>query len=183
MADETPVTATVGNDGLTPSVLGSMEEWLAFNASIRRAGERKGYLSFMSTGGLERGRDDAPCSRVGSLPSSEAEMFCPLEGRFATLERGGDDSPCSRVGSLPSSEAEMFFPLEGRFATLERGGDAGRSRGSREEPSSKAEIASRVRGGCEWAACWASLSPFLSFRLEGGRGPSWAQSPNICLRF
>ena len=29
-------------------------------------------------------------SRVGSLPSSEAEMICPLEGRFATLERGGD---------------------------------------------------------------------------------------------
>ena len=26
----------------------------------------------------------------GSLPSSEAEMICPLEGRFATLERGGD---------------------------------------------------------------------------------------------
>ena len=27
---------------------------------------------------------------VGSLPSSEAEMVCPLEGRFITLERGGD---------------------------------------------------------------------------------------------
>ena len=26
----------------------------------------------------------------GSLPSSEAKMICPLEGRFATLERGGD---------------------------------------------------------------------------------------------
>ena len=26
----------------------------------------------------------------GSLPSSEAEMSCPLVGRFATLERGGD---------------------------------------------------------------------------------------------
>ena len=25
-----------------------------------------------------------------SLPSSEVEMVCPLEGRFATLERGGD---------------------------------------------------------------------------------------------
>ena len=25
----------------------------------------------------------------GSLPSSEAEMICPLEGRFSTLERGG----------------------------------------------------------------------------------------------
>ena len=27
--------------------------------------------------------------RVGSLPSSEAEMICSLEGRLATLERGG----------------------------------------------------------------------------------------------
>ena len=124
--------------------LGRYEEWLAFNASVRRAGERKGRLSFTSTGGLER---------------------------------GGDDSSCSRVGSLPSSEAEMFRLLEGRFATLERGGDAGRSRGSRWEPSSEAEIIPRVRGGCGWAACWASLSPFLSSRLEGGRGSLWAQLP------
>ena len=29
----------------------------------------------------------------GSLPSSKAEMICPLEGRFATLERGRDDFP------------------------------------------------------------------------------------------
>ena len=27
----------------------------------------------------------------GSLPSSVAEVVCPLEGRFATLERGGDE--------------------------------------------------------------------------------------------
>ena len=29
LADETPVTATVGNDGLTPSDPGAVEEWLA----------------------------------------------------------------------------------------------------------------------------------------------------------
>ena len=29
----------------------------------------------------------------GLLPSSEAEMVCPLEDRFATLERGGDELP------------------------------------------------------------------------------------------
>ena len=129
MADGTPVTATVGNGGLTPSVLGAVEEWLAFNASVRRAGVRQGRLSFPSRGGLERGGDDSPCSRVGSLSSSEAEMICLLEGRFATLERGGD---------------------------------AGHSRGSRWEPSSEAEITPRVQGGCGWAACWASLSHFLS---------------------
>ena len=43
----------------------------------------------------------------GSLPSSEAEMICPLEGRFATLERGGDEERRSRV------------PM----GALERGGD------------------------------------------------------------
>ena len=53
MADGTPVTSIVGNGGLTPSDLGAVEEWLAFNASVRRAGERKGRLSFSSKGGLD----------------------------------------------------------------------------------------------------------------------------------
>ena len=57
---------------------------------------------------------------------------------------------------------------------LERGGDVPRSRESRGEPSSEAEIVSRVRGGCEWAARWTSLSPFLSSGWEAGRGPLWA---------
>ena len=102
----------------------------------------------------------AVCSLRRGVASSEAEMSYLLEG-----------------GSLTSSEAEMICPLEGRFATLERGGDVGRSRGSRWESSSEAEIVPRVREGCEWAACWASLSPLLSSRLEGGRGLSWAQLP------
>ena len=71
MADETPVIATVGNGVLAPSDPGAVEEWLAFNASVRRAGERKGRLSF-------------------GVASSEAESICSLEGRLATLERGGD---------------------------------------------------------------------------------------------
>ena len=53
LADGTPVTATVGNGGLTPSVLSAVEEWLALNASVRRAGERQGRLSFTPRGGLE----------------------------------------------------------------------------------------------------------------------------------
>jgi hypothetical protein len=73
LADRTPVTATVGNGGLSPSGPGAVEEWLAFNASVRRAGERKGCLSFPSR-----------------VASSEAEMIPPSpEGRLATLERGG----------------------------------------------------------------------------------------------
>ena len=150
MADGTPITAIVGNGGLTLSALGAVEECMAFNASVQRAGERKGRLSFTSRGGLER---------------------------------DGDDSPRSRVGSLPSSEEETIRLPDGRLATLGRGGDAGRGRGSRWEPSSETEITPRVQGGCGWAACWISLSHFLSSRLEGGRRPSWAQLPNMCLRF
>jgi hypothetical protein len=124
-----------------------------------------GWVSGMAVCPLCRGvaSSEAEMSYLlegGSLPSSEAEMSYRLEG-----------------GSLPSSEAEMICPLEGRFAILERGGDAGCGRGSRWEPSSEAEIVPRAREGCEWAACWSSLSPFLSSRLEGGHGPSWAWSP------
>ena len=55
------MTGVGGQDsGLTPSDPDVVEEWLAFNASVRRAGERKGRLSFPSWGGLERGGDDAP---------------------------------------------------------------------------------------------------------------------------
>jgi len=109
----------------------------------------------------------AVCPLRRGVASSEAEMSCLLEGRSTTLERGGDDLPCSRVGSLPSSEAEMWGAVEGLD---------GSPRARRKSPHGS-------EGGCEWAACWASLSPFLSFILEGGRGPSCAQSPNMCLRF
>ena len=46
---------------------------MEFNASVRRAGERKGRFPF------RRG-----------VASSEAEMIRSPEGRLATLERGGD---------------------------------------------------------------------------------------------
>ena len=80
-------------------------------------------------------------SREDPLPSSEAEIGHPLEGRSATLERGGD---------CPA----------GQRGTLERGGDW-----------------SPARGGCGWAAYWASSGPSLSSEWEAGRGPSWAQLP------
>ena len=83
-------------------------------------------------------------------------MSHPLEGRSATLERGGDVSRGRESRGEPSSEAEFVQrALEG--------------------PSSEAEIVPRVRGGCEWAACWAYLSHFLSSGWEAGRGPLWAQ--------
>ena len=49
----------------------------------------------------------------GSLPSSEAEMICPLEGRFATLERGGDAGRSRGSRWEPSSEAETTPRPEG----------------------------------------------------------------------
>ena len=60
LTDGAPVITTVRNGGLTPSVLGAVEEWLAFNAFVRRAGERQGRLSLMPRGGLERGGDEVP---------------------------------------------------------------------------------------------------------------------------
>ena len=78
---------------------------------------------------------------------------------------------------LPSSEAEIFCPLEGRCATLERVGDAGRSRGVSTGTLERGGDRPAGSGGCEWAARWASLSPFLSSEWEAGRGPSWAQLP------
>jgi len=55
--DRTPVTATVRSGVLTPSDPGAVAELLAFNASVRRAGERQGRLSLTPRGGLERGGD------------------------------------------------------------------------------------------------------------------------------
>jgi len=108
-------------------------------------------------------------SRVDPLPSSEAEVRCVIEGPSSEAEnklpaRGYIRYPrarrrlvfCSRVVPLPSSEAEI-------------------AQRTREGPSNEAEIVQWVRGECEWAARWASLSPFLSSGREAGRGPSWAQ--------
>ena len=79
-----------GSGGLTPSVLGVVAEWLAFNASVRRVVGRRGCLSLVPRGGLEGGGDRSPargkiryprarrrsvaCSREDPLPSSEAEF-------------------------------------------------------------------------------------------------------------
>ena len=72
MADETPVTATLGNGGLTPSDPGAVEEWLALMPPYG------GRVSGMAVCPFRRG-----------VASAEAEAFCSLEGRLATLERGG----------------------------------------------------------------------------------------------
>ena len=156
LADGTSVTATVGNGGLTLSDPSPVEQWLAFNASVRRAGERKCRLSFPSRGGLERGGD---------------VLLSRGQARYPRARRRRSASP--RVGSLPTSETETRGAVEGFCG----------------EPSTEAEITPRVRGGCgwavmrTWAACWASLSPFLSSRLEGGCRPSWAWLPSMCLCF
>ena len=47
-----------GSGGLTPSVLGAVAEWLAFNAFVRRAVGRRGCSSFVPRGGLERSGDE-----------------------------------------------------------------------------------------------------------------------------
>ena len=49
----------------------------------------------------------------GSLPSSEAAMVRPLEGRFATLERGGDAGRSRGSRWETSSEAEITPRVRG----------------------------------------------------------------------
>ena len=49
-----------GSGSLTPPVLGAVAEWLAFNAFVRRAVGRRGCLSLVPRGGLERGGDESP---------------------------------------------------------------------------------------------------------------------------
>ena len=56
----------------------------------------------------------AVCPLRRGVASSEAEMFCPLEGRFATLEQGGDAGRSRGSRWEPSSEVEI--------APLVRGG-------------------------------------------------------------
>ena len=99
---------------MMPSAPDAAEEWLEFNASVRRAGERKGRLSFPSRGGLERGgvdllsrgqalyprvrrRRSAP-PRVGSLPSSEAETRGAVEGLDGASSSEAEIAPRVRGG-------------------------------------------------------------------------------------
>ena len=49
----------------------------------------------------------------GSLPSSEAEMICPLGGRFTALEQGGDAGRSRGSRWEPSSEVEIVRGSEG----------------------------------------------------------------------
>jgi len=81
LANGTPVTTTVGDDGLTPSDPGAVEEWLEFNVPYD---------------GPVSGRTVCPFRR--EVASSEAETIRPLEGRLATLERDGD-AGCGRGGA------------------------------------------------------------------------------------
>ena len=90
--DGTPVTATVQSGGLTPSDPGAAAEWLAFNASVRRVGERM-----------------AICLFCRGVASSEAESTRVLEGRLDTIERGGDAGRLSRV-SAGSPRAKRRLP-------------------------------------------------------------------------
>ena len=100
------------NGGLTPSVLGAVEDWSAFNSPVRQAVEQRGRLS------LCRG-----------VASSEAEVSRMLEGRFATLERGGDVCPLEGRCATLERVGDAGRSRGGSTGTLERVGD--RPAGSR----------------------------------------------------
>ena len=54
------------------------------------------------------------------MPSSEAEMICPLEGRFAILERGGDAGRGRGVstGALERDGDRPAGPRRGRMGRM-----------------------------------------------------------------
>ena len=116
----------------------------------------------------------AVCPLRRGVASSETEMNQLLEGRSATLERGRDVS-CSRESrGEPSSEAELSHLFEGRSTTLEWGGDCPAGlRGTLERGGDRSAGSRGIRMG----RTLGFLSPLLFSRLEGGRGPSWAQLP------
>ena len=95
----------------------------------------------------------------------------PYDGRLS----GGAACPLCR--GVASSETEMSYLLEGGLLPSSEAETRGAVEGPGGESSSKAEIVPWGREGCEWAACWASLSHLVSSRLEGGRGLSWTQLP------
>ena len=107
MADGTSGAVVVRSGGLTPSDPGAAAELLAFNAYVRRAGERM-----------------AVCLFCRGVAPSEAESIRLLEGRLATLERGGDVG-CrqgSRRGALERG-GDVGCCRGSRRGALKRGGD------------------------------------------------------------
>ena len=86
----------------------------------------------------------AVCPLRRGVASSEAEMICPLEGRFAALERGGDARHSQGVST----------------GALERGGNHPAVRGER-----------GWAAPCRWAACLGFFKSFPFFQI--GRRP-WA---------
>ena len=55
----------------------------------------------------------AVCPIRQGVASSETEMSCPLEGRFATLERGGNGLPARGQVRYPRARRRSFRGFEG----------------------------------------------------------------------
>ena len=72
--DRTPVTATVRSGGLTPSDPGAAAELLAFNASVRRAGEWMAICPFLRWMASSEAETWGAVEGLGGEPSSEAEI-------------------------------------------------------------------------------------------------------------
>ena len=74
MADETPVNATVGNGGLTPSDPGAVEEWLALMPPYGGRVSDRAVCPFRRGVASSEAEARGAVEGFGGEPSSEAEI-------------------------------------------------------------------------------------------------------------
>ena len=98
---------------------------MAFNALVRRAGERADRQHRPLRGGLERGRV-GPLSRgAGLLPSSEAEVKRAVEGLGGEASSEAEIAPRARGGPQMGRTTELGRGPSANWASLSSGEDFG----------------------------------------------------------
>ena len=78
--DETPVTATVGNGGLTPSDPGAMEEWLALMPPYGGRASGRAVCPFRRGVASSEAETRGAVEGLGGEPSSEVEIAPRVRG-------------------------------------------------------------------------------------------------------
>ena len=108
LADGTLVTAIVGNGGLTPSVLSTVEEWLALKASVRRVGELRGCFAPCAEGWRKASRPLIRVLVINDNHSSTAPGSDGVRPPFPTVAVTGVSSANSgHCSAIPDAVATL----------------------------------------------------------------------------